>query len=683
MIRTVFSIVVLAAVAAPPAALAGAVEDEYESLRAAYQKLKGDPAKRKFRAHWSKISNRFIEIAGAHKDEPVAPRALYTAAELFRDLRKITLSTHDLDTAVDLYGRVASEYPKSSLADDALYWKAMLLLDVKNDKAAACGTVWALLSAHAGGDMAPKAKKLAEGCPKNQPTAISQQPALSAAEGPSATTQQPVLSAVEGPPASNVPPPASAAQPSVLSPQPSALSPQSSALSPSSSVAPAGGTQHAVWVRDISCLPAEKGALVTVTLSAPAKHSYEEIKAEPDKGKPARIYLDVQDATLSAEAPRTIPVDKGFVKQVRAGQHKDGLVRVVLDLDSLEKFSIAAFDKPDRIVMKFGEAPDPGPAADDERLTTHDSRPKTDDGRPKTEDRKPEIPNPKSAESRPAPASVKEESPPPMIVLMKEGLKAKIKNGNAGAGIPLSEQLGLKFRRIVIDPGHGGEDNGAIGRKKTAEKDVALAVAKKLASKLKERLKIDVIMTRTGDQTVPLSERAALARAVKADLFISIHANANPNRKFRGIETYYLNNTDDRAAQKVAAVENAVSDKTLSDLKMTLLDLALSANVEDSIRLANLIQKNTVVAVSAKFSDVKDHGVKYALFYVLFGTEVPSVLVETSFISNPVEEQRLKNPKYQDLLAEGVFKGVEKYIGDRKAPAAPDPAPKTPSTSAK
>lgn len=257
---------------------------------------------------------------------------------------------------------------------------------------------------------------------------------------------------------------------------------------------------------------------------------------------------------------------------------------------------------------------------------------------------------------------------PPMIVAMKEGLKAKIKNG-AAAGMPLSEQLGLKFRRIVIDPGHGGEDSGAIGKKKTKEKDVALAIAKRLAAKLRDRLKIEVVMTRTDDRTVPLSERAALARAVKADLFISIHANANPNRKFRGIETYYLNNTDDRAAQKVAAMENSVSEKALSDLKMTLLDLALSANVEDSIRLANLIQKNTVDAVAAKFDDVRDHGVKYALFYVLFGTEVPSVLVETSFISNPIEEQRLRSAKYQEQLAEGICRGIEKYVGDRKANA--------------
>ena len=253
-----------------------------------------------------------------------------------------------------------------------------------------------------------------------------------------------------------------------------------------------------------------------------------------------------------------------------------------------------------------------------------------------------------------------------MIVAMKEGLKQKIKNGTADAGIPLSEQLGLKFRRIVIDPGHGGDDNGAMGKKKTREKDVALAIAKKLSAKLKDKLKIEVVMTRTDDRTVPLSERAALARAVKADLFISIHANANPNRKFRGIETYYLNNTDDRAAQKVAAMENAVSDRALSDLKMTLLDLALSANVEDSIRLANLIQKSAIDTVSVKYDGIKDHGVKYALFYVLFGTEVPSVLVETSFISNPVEEQRLGSGKYQDLIAEGIFQGVMKYIGDRK-----------------
>jgi len=248
---------------------------------------------------------------------------------------------------------------------------------------------------------------------------------------------------------------------------------------------------------------------------------------------------------------------------------------------------------------------------------------------------------------------------------MKEGLKTKIRNGTIENGISLSEQLGLKFRRIVIDPGHGGDDTGATGKKKTKEKDVVLEIAKKLADKLRENVNVEVIMTRVDDRTVSLSERAQLARAVKADLFISIHANANPNRKHRGIETYYLNNTDDRAAQKVAAMENETSDKGLSDLRMTLLDLALSANVDDSIRLANLIQRSAVDTVRGKYPDVPDHGVKYALFYVLVGTEVPSVLVETSFISNPTEEARLKDPKYQEMLADGIFQGIKTYVGDR------------------
>ncbi|MBI5526185.1 MAG: N-acetylmuramoyl-L-alanine amidase, partial [Deltaproteobacteria bacterium] len=621
MIRKSGYIIVLAVLLAPLSALAGAVDDEYESLRAAYQKLKGDPARRKFRTHWSKISVRLVEIADAGEGSAVAPRALFTAAELFRDLRRITLSAHDLDDAVALYGRVAAEYPQSLLADDALYWKALLLKDVKNDQPASCETLRVLLEKHAAGDMAPKARKLAEGCPAagdSRPATHDSRPATGDRQ-PTTDNRQP---ATDANPRSEIPNPKSEAAAGV----PHAAS----GIQPPASVV----------VKEITCRAGEKGAFVTISLSGPAKFRYDEMKAEPAGGKPPRIFLDVQDATLPAEVPKTIPVDKGFVKQVRAGQHKDGLVRVVLDLESLERFSIAAFDRPDRIVMKFGEvrdetppaAPPPAPPpllSPSPPISSQLSPQPVASGSAESGNPKSQIPNPKSSEP-----------PPPMIVSMKEGLKAKIKNGNAGAGIPLSEQLGLKFRRIVIDPGHGGEDNGAIGRKKTAEKDVALAVAKKLASRLKERLKIDVIMTRTGDQTVPLSERAALARAVKADLFVSIHANANPNRKFRGIETYYLNNTDDRAAQKVAAVENAVSDKTLSDLKMTLLDLALSANVEDSIRLANLIQKNTVDTVGAKFSDIKDHGVKYALFYVLFGTEVPSVLVETSFISNPVEEQR-------------------------------------------
>ncbi|MGC9042579.1 MAG: N-acetylmuramoyl-L-alanine amidase family protein, partial [Myxococcota bacterium] len=121
-------------------------------------------------------------------------------------------------------------------------------------------------------------------------------------------------------------------------------------------------------------------------------------------------------------------------------------------------------------------------------------------------------------------------------------------------------------------------------------------------------------------------------------------------------------NTDDRAAQKVAMLENINSDKSISDLKMTLLDLAISANVDESMRLAQYVQDGIVSKLRRKYPDVKDRGVKYALFYVLFGTEIPSILVETSFISNPTEEKRLRSKEYKRLIAEGIYEGIVKYI---------------------
>ncbi|MCX7958319.1 MAG: N-acetylmuramoyl-L-alanine amidase, partial [Deltaproteobacteria bacterium] len=224
------------------------------------------------------------------------------------------------------------------------------------------------------------------------------------------------------------------------------------------------------------------------------------------------------------------------------------------------------------------------------------------------------------------------------------------------AGGKLSQKI------VVIDPGHGGDDQGAVGKGGLKEKDVVLDISLELAKIIRKNTDLEVFLTRDSDVSVKLSDRAAFAREKKADLFISVHANANKNRKFAGVEVYYLNNTDDRASQKVAMLENINSDKSISDLKMTLLDLAISANVDESMRLAQYVQSGIINKLRKKHPDVKDRGVKYALFYVLFGTEIPSILVETSFISNPIEEKRLKTREYRKQIAEGIYDGIMKYI---------------------
>jgi N-acetylmuramoyl-L-alanine amidase len=216
------------------------------------------------------------------------------------------------------------------------------------------------------------------------------------------------------------------------------------------------------------------------------------------------------------------------------------------------------------------------------------------------------------------------------------------------------------LRKIVLDPGHGGKDPGAIGVDGIAEKDIVLGVARKLAEKLK-LLGIEVVLTRKDDRFIPLEERTAIANAEAADLFISLHVNASPNPDARGVETYYLDNTNDEAALRMAARENGIARDKISDLQFILSDMVQNLKLEDSITLAHRLQGSVVTQVGGRYGEVRDLGVKKAQFYVLVGARMPSVLVEMFFVSNRIEGRALATEEYQQSLAEALFDGIKKY----------------------
>ncbi len=224
-------------------------------------------------------------------------------------------------------------------------------------------------------------------------------------------------------------------------------------------------------------------------------------------------------------------------------------------------------------------------------------------------------------------------------------------------------------RKIVIDPGHGGHDPGAIGPSGLYEKDIVLDIAKKLKKILSINPLNKVFLTRKTDTFIPLEERTAIANKKNADLFVSIHANASPRRRARGIETYLLNWTNNEEAMKVAARENAISLKKMKDLssQMGVLNIIKSdlmrANKRDeSIKLAHYIQKSMISTLNNESKNIVDLGIKQALFYVLFGAQMPSVLIEVSFISNPEEERLLSKESYRTQIAEAVAEGINKYF---------------------
>ncbi|MBF0413738.1 MAG: N-acetylmuramoyl-L-alanine amidase [Desulfamplus sp.] len=227
----------------------------------------------------------------------------------------------------------------------------------------------------------------------------------------------------------------------------------------------------------------------------------------------------------------------------------------------------------------------------------------------------------------------------------------------------IAKQLALGVRTIVIDPGHGGRDPGASGYiTGIYEKNVVLSISKKLAKNIESRLNCNVIMTRSSDTYLSLEERTAIANTKNADLFISLHCNASNDKNLIGIETYYLNLATDDRAINVAARENATSRKNISDLESILNDLMKNAKINESSRLSSVVQKSLYGGMKNEYSKIKNLGVKQAPFYVLLGASMPSILIETSFLSNPEECRRLTDSAYQNALCDAITDGIAKYI---------------------
>jgi N-acetylmuramoyl-L-alanine amidase len=350
---------------------------------------------------------------------------------------------------------------------------------------------------------------------------------------------------------------------------------------------------------------------IMLDLSRETQYQVRRLREDPAKGIPPRIYIDILGARLALASKEPLPVEDGLLRQVRLGQYSGDVVRVVLDMNSVRDHNAFLLADPYRLVIDVY-----GTKAQ-ERLA----------GR--------ELPATPASSGRKITAQINKPSAPPQ----------------ASSGL----------RKIVLDPGHGGKDPGAVGPGGITEKDIVLAVAKKLAAKLKNEMGIQVVLTRKDDRFIPLEDRTELARKENGDLFISLHMNASPNAEAKGIETYYLDNTTDEAAIRLAARENATSRKNISDLQFILSDMTQNMKLEDSITLAHRVQNSLVSGMTKVMGDVKDLGVKKALFYVLVGAPMPSVLVEMFFITNRGEGRAMNQDNYQDAMVEALFEGIQKF----------------------
>jgi N-acetylmuramoyl-L-alanine amidase len=401
---------------------------------------------------------------------------------------------------------------------------------------------------------------------------------------------------------------------------------------------------------------------------------------------PDRIYFDIYTAKLSSTlAGKTLEVGGGFLKAIRVAQNQAGVVRVVLDVERVKDYSAFLLQNPYRLVVDvYGEAEPQQVAQAEERsepAKVADARPgesRPAEARPSESketarsEKSPEGPAPARGTEKTEVASSKppEKAPPKSAGPGKGAEAVKVAAEPPAApkptrnGMGMTRALGLKIGRIVIDPGHGGHDTGTIGPTGLMEKDLCLDIAKRLGKMIEEKIPgMEVVYTRTDDTFVPLEARAPIANQAKADVFISIHANASPrDRNARGIETYYLNFSASDDALEVAARENATAQSTLHELQDIIKKIANNEKIEESRELAIEVQSALAGRMQRVSRHLKDRGVKKAPFVVLIGANMPSVLAEVSFLSNPTDEAMLKRPEHRERVAEGLYLGIEKYL---------------------
>jgi N-acetylmuramoyl-L-alanine amidase len=238
---------------------------------------------------------------------------------------------------------------------------------------------------------------------------------------------------------------------------------------------------------------------------------------------------------------------------------------------------------------------------------------------------------------------------------------AKAADKTADGETSMIRALGLRIGRIVIDAGHGGHDSGTLGVDGIEEKDVVLDVALRLGKLLHERTGAEIIYTRSDDTFIPLETRTAIANKAQADLFISIHANSSQDETARGVETYYLNFTSDPTALDVAARENAVSGQSIHQLSDLVKKITLKDKIAESREFAADVEGSLYAGLAKGNDGLKNRGVKKAPFVVLIGANMPSILAEISFVTNPKDASQLRQPEYRERVAESLFAGVAKY----------------------
>jgi len=622
-----------------------------QEMRAA---LNGKPADKRTLADYKRVVTTFQRVSLITPRAPEVPDSLLAVGELNTEMGD-RFGRSYYQSAAETYEFLIREYPTSKYVPDVMLRVAQLQKDQLGDSASAAKTYQDFL------------KKYPRSAHKREvQAALADLSIRRNAENGSVETKATPVAPQPSPPAAN---------------KETAAQTAARESNNSSDEGPAEKTESP-RIQHIRCSATPDGAEVVIDLEDAVQYISGRV-ANPD-----RIYFDLSDARISpALLHKKIQATGDLLGQVRIAQKPGGIVRVVLDVNGVKDYAASLMRKPTRLVIELYGANGPrnAPVQSAKAATTSPEN-STIAQAPKTAVNDGAASNDLPANGTAASVPVAEEMPtqaaPPAKPLPAPVKVVNTRSSKASTGskpdlvespvppVPtrdgqatLTRTLGLKIGRIVIDAGHGGHDTGTIGPTGLMEKDLCLDVALRLGKIIQQKLPgADIVYTRSDDTFIPLEERTHIANEAKADLFISIHANSSPDHGARGIETYYLNLKGTPEAMAVAARENSVSQQGIHDLEDLVKKIARTEKIDESREFAEDIQDSLSKRIQKTAHPVKNRGVRKAPFVVLIGADMPSILTEISFLSNPADEQLLKKPEHRQRVAEGLYQGVSAYL---------------------
>lgn len=621
----------------PDRALFQVAQSAEKALRAS-SRLKGK------KSEWEKVASAYRTVVDRYPRSPYCDDALLNAGNLLQEMAEQFNNRRYSDQALESYALIVDEYPGSSLGEEALFATFEIQTE-RNQKTAAREAAEKYVAAYPDGK---RARAL------GQVIAAAKAERTTRAGG--RTGPGPAL--------------------------------------------PTGGSQFErtgaprngqVQIYGVRFWSGESSTRVVIDLDRKVAITQSRLQDPP------RLFVDLMGTRLHPNlVGKTFPVGNAFLKQIRIGVNRENVVRVVIDFGEASSHDVFFLADPERMVIDVrgerqkparvagseprtaaapgpGERPSPTPPVQEvmESVEVNQQLPVLPEPTPSEEEIGAPTPAPTprpTSRVEPAPTP----TPPPVPAATPAPRPTATPPSGSAGGSPvrnrdgsysLARQLGLGARRICLDAGHGGHDPGAIGRGGTQEKDITLAIVLKLEKLLRTELGADVVMTRDTDVFIPLEERTAIANSSGADLFLSVHINSARTPAGRGLETYYLSFAKNAAAEELAARENAISQATMKDLNNLVKAITTNSKIDESRDFAGLIQRFNVEGLQRDFEGLLDRGVHTAPFYVLIGANMPSILTEVGFISNPEEERWLRSEEYQQKLAESLLEGVRSYLG--------------------